>query len=89
MKAAKFCLITFTMALLIQLIRMNIAIDSGLSSLIVWFVQYPLLILSIIFLFTFLFGTANHTIRKGFLLIVPTVVFILYFIIRLTFTFFR
>ena len=89
MKAAKFCLITFTMALLIQLIRMNIAIDSGLSSLIVWFVQYPLLILSITFLFTFLFSTANHTSRKGFLLILPTVFFILYFIIKLSLTFFK
>ena len=89
MKYSKISFITILVCLSTQLIRMNIDINRKLSSAIVWLIQYPLLVMSILCAIIVLLNVGKKAKLKDILLIVPTVSWAIYFICIILFTFFK
>lgn len=90
MKYSKISFFTALACLIIQLVRINANINRKLSSAIVWFIQYPLLIISIVAAIIVILNIAGKKNKyKEILLVFPAIAFAVYLIYVVVYTFMK
>jgi hypothetical protein len=87
MKHSKICFLFFIFFVVTNVIRTNVNFIRKINSLIVWFVQYPLLCTSIIYMGLFFIKSSRKVFLRDGFFVLPTLLFTLYIIGKIIFTF--